>query len=139
MNQLRFRPVKHLKMTVWTSVLWKMNIQMAKKWPEMVVTRSIIKEHSFWITLYLLTAKLSTGIMQFLESAIHLYSCMCTYFLKGLNFPTLTALVLTGAVCFIHRKVISTMWQTIALLYPQLLENSQWKNDFEVDFLIFFL
>ena len=33
----RFRPVKHLKMTVWTSVLWKMSIHMSKKWPEMVV------------------------------------------------------------------------------------------------------
>ena len=30
-NQLEFRPVKHLKMTVWTSVLWKMHIHMAKK------------------------------------------------------------------------------------------------------------
>ena len=29
-----------------------MNIQMAKKWPEMVVTRSFIKGHSFPITLY---------------------------------------------------------------------------------------
>ena len=26
MYQWRFRPVKHLKMTIWTSVLWKMNI-----------------------------------------------------------------------------------------------------------------
>ena len=30
-----------------------MNIQMAKKWPEMVVTRSFKKGHSFRITLYL--------------------------------------------------------------------------------------
>ena len=30
-----------------------MNIQMAKKWPEMVVTQSFIKGHSFPITLYL--------------------------------------------------------------------------------------
>ena len=30
-----------------------MNIQMAKKWPEMVVTPSFIKGHSFPITLYL--------------------------------------------------------------------------------------
>ena len=35
--QLRFRLVKHLKMTVWNSVLWKENIQLAKKWPDMVV------------------------------------------------------------------------------------------------------
>ena len=35
--QSRFRLVKHLKMTVWTSVLWKKNIQLAKKWPDMVV------------------------------------------------------------------------------------------------------
>ena len=30
-----------------------MNMQMAKKWPEMVVTRSFKKGHSFRITLYL--------------------------------------------------------------------------------------
>ena len=37
MKQSRFRPVQHLKMTVWTSVLWKINIQLAKKLPEIVV------------------------------------------------------------------------------------------------------
>ena len=37
MNQSRFRPIKHLKMTVWTSVLWKINIQLAKKWSDIVV------------------------------------------------------------------------------------------------------
>ena len=47
MNQSEFRPVKHLKMTVWTSVLWKMNIHMAKKWPEMVVTLSFISIFHF--------------------------------------------------------------------------------------------
>ena len=30
-------PVEHTKMTVWTSGLWKINIHMAKKWPETVV------------------------------------------------------------------------------------------------------
>ena len=47
LNQSKFRPVKHLKMTVWTSVLWKMNIHMAKKWPEMVVTLSLISIFHF--------------------------------------------------------------------------------------------
>ena len=51
-NLLEFRPVKYVIMTIWTSVLWKMNIQMAKNWPEMVITRSFIKGHSFPITLY---------------------------------------------------------------------------------------
>ena len=51
-NLDQFRPVKHVKMTVWTSVLWKMNIHIAKKWPEMVVTWSFIKGHSFQISLY---------------------------------------------------------------------------------------
>ena len=37
MYQLKFRLVKHLKMTVWTSVLWKTNIQLTKKWPDMAV------------------------------------------------------------------------------------------------------
>ena len=33
----RFRPVKHLKMTIWTSVLWKMTIHMSTKWLEVVI------------------------------------------------------------------------------------------------------
>ena len=51
-NLLEFRPVKHVIITVWTSVLWKMNIHISKKWPELVVTRSFIKGHSFPISLY---------------------------------------------------------------------------------------
>ena len=51
-NLLEFRPVKHVIMTVWTSVLWKMNIHISKKWPELVITLSFIKEHSFPIGLY---------------------------------------------------------------------------------------
>ena len=51
-NLLEFRPVKHVIMTVWTSVFWKMNIHISKQWPELVVTRSFIKGHSFPITLY---------------------------------------------------------------------------------------
>ena len=39
-------------MTVRTSVLWKMKIHMAKKWPEKVVQRSFLKEHSFPNGLY---------------------------------------------------------------------------------------
>ena len=31
---LGFRPIKHFKMTVWISDLWKINIHMAKKCPE---------------------------------------------------------------------------------------------------------
>ena len=41
LNQLEFRPIKHIKMTVWTSVLWKITIQLAKKWPEMVVKKVV--------------------------------------------------------------------------------------------------
>ena len=47
-----YGPVKHLKMTVRTSVLWKITIHMAKKWPEIVLQRSFIKGHSFPISLY---------------------------------------------------------------------------------------
>ena len=39
-------------MTVRTSILWKMNMHMAKKWPEKVVQRSFIKRHSFRNSLY---------------------------------------------------------------------------------------
>jgi hypothetical protein len=35
-QNLRFRPLKHLKMIVWTSILWKTNIQLEKLWPNMV-------------------------------------------------------------------------------------------------------
>ena len=52
MTQSRFRPIKYLKMTVRTSVLWKINIHIAKKWPGMVVHRLFIKEHSFVYRLY---------------------------------------------------------------------------------------
>ena len=38
-KQLGFRPVQHLKMTIWTSVLRKIFMQLAKKWLEMVVKR----------------------------------------------------------------------------------------------------
>ena len=54
MTQSRFRPIRHLKMTVRTSVLWKIHTHMAKKWPGMVVQRSFIKEHSFVNRLYVL-------------------------------------------------------------------------------------
>ena len=54
-NLLKFRPVKHVIMTIWTSVLWKMIIHISKKWPELVVTLSFIKGHSFRISLYITT------------------------------------------------------------------------------------
>ena len=38
----RFRHVKDLKMTVWTSVFWKITIQMAKKWSKIVKTLKYI-------------------------------------------------------------------------------------------------
>ena len=59
-NLLEFRPVKHVIMTVWTSVFWKMNIHISKQWPELVVTRSFIKGHSFPISLYLIFCLHST-------------------------------------------------------------------------------
>ena len=60
MNQSYVRLVKLFKMTVRTSVLWKMKIHMAKYWPEKVVQRSFIKEHSFPIGLYLVVVWSST-------------------------------------------------------------------------------
>ena len=83
MNQSRFRPVKSLKMTVRTSVLWKMNIHMGKKWPEMVVQRSSIKGHSFpyrlyhkdrhWITISLR----SPLLFQVLHTYLHTWIYFC--------------------------------------------------------------
>ena len=34
-NQLRFRPVQHLKMMIWTSFVWKIYL-LSQKWPEKV-------------------------------------------------------------------------------------------------------
>ena len=53
MNHLRFKLIKHLKMTIWISVLWKINTHMARKWQGMVLLKSFIKEHSFRNSLYL--------------------------------------------------------------------------------------
>ena len=47
LNQLGFWPIQHIKRTVWTSVLWKINIQEAKKWPEMVLKQPFILSFSF--------------------------------------------------------------------------------------------
>ena len=47
LNQSEFRPVKHLKMTVWTAILWKMHIHMANKWPEMVIKWSFMRDIHF--------------------------------------------------------------------------------------------
>ena len=52
-NLDQLRPVKPIKMTVWSSFLWKMNIHIVKKWPEMVEQRSHIKGHSFPYWLYM--------------------------------------------------------------------------------------
>ena len=57
---LRFKPVKHLEMIVWTSVLWKMTIHMSQKWPEMVVKPDMCSHfyiesvyiYVFFITFY---------------------------------------------------------------------------------------
>ena len=44
---MRFMTIKHLKMTVWTSGLWKKKVQMVKKWPEMVVKRPFMSQFHF--------------------------------------------------------------------------------------------
>ena len=48
MNQSRCRPVQHLKMTVWSSVFLKIDIQKAKEWPERVLQQSFISIFHFW-------------------------------------------------------------------------------------------
>ena len=43
-NYITSRLIKHLKMTVWISVLWKIfTYVVAKKWPEMVVKWQVLK------------------------------------------------------------------------------------------------
>ena len=46
-NQILDLLFKHIKMTVSTSVLWKLNIQLAKKWPKIVVKYPLIIVISF--------------------------------------------------------------------------------------------
>ena len=48
--QFRFRLLKHLKRTVWNSVLWKTIIQLAKKWPEKVVKWPFISCYFFRVS-----------------------------------------------------------------------------------------
>ena len=45
MTQSRFWPVEHLKMTVRTSILWKINTHMMKKW-------AFMNSVSFWNDFY---------------------------------------------------------------------------------------
>ena len=52
--QFRFRFVKHLKMIIWTSVLWN-SWQLEKKWPGMVVKWLFVLSDSFPIRVYILT------------------------------------------------------------------------------------
>ena len=40
MNQLSFKPVQHLKMTIWILVLWEILMQFVKKWLKMFVKRT---------------------------------------------------------------------------------------------------
>ena len=47
LNKLGFRSVKHLKLIVWISVLWKINLHMAKKWPERVLKLSFLSNIHF--------------------------------------------------------------------------------------------
>ena len=44
---ITFEPFTHIKMTVQTSVLWKINIHMVKKWPEMAVKWPFMSQFHF--------------------------------------------------------------------------------------------
>ena len=39
-NKLGFRSVEYTKMTVWDSDLWKIDIHITKKWPELIIEQS---------------------------------------------------------------------------------------------------
>ena len=79
-------------MTVRTSVLWKMNIHMAKKGPEMVVQRSYIKGHSFPYRLYVFITKIFWWTFDVVERL-----CLC--FLNPLK-------------SFRHKSHHLFLWQT---------------------------
>ena len=70
LNQLRFWPIKHTRMTVWTSVLWKILIQLAKKWPEMVLQHPFINSLSFPNSLYFIVPSPSTTLSKTLNPFI---------------------------------------------------------------------
>ena len=66
---IQFRPVKHLKMTVWTSALWKTKIHMAKngqKWSYNCYLRvTFISKHSlcFWKFLTFILSPCHTHVL----------------------------------------------------------------------------
>ena len=102
-------------MTVRTSVLWKMNIHMAKKWPEMVVKRSYIKGHSFPYRLYFLKYEM-TEFDQLDSILCGFFVCVCLFWLWHIwsrivpnrkkythtkdKFPTSDFILLLGVMSF---------------------------------------
>ena len=52
LNQSEFRSSKHLKMTAWTSILWKINKQLAESWPETAGKQPSISQFYFETEYY---------------------------------------------------------------------------------------
>ena len=90
-------------MTVWTSFLWKMNIHIAKKWPEVVVTRSFMRDIHF-----------ETVFMTWIQ--LNLYH-LETFNLKKLNAhkyinSKVTPITLRYQLLFVYRKENSLVYVT---------------------------
>ena len=60
-------------MTDWTSVLWKILKQLAKKWPEMVQQRPFLNSLSFSNSLYYYAA----GVPECLKSGGDSFAIIC--------------------------------------------------------------
>ena len=95
-------------MTVRASVLWKMNIHMAKKWPEKVVQRSFIKEHSFRNSLYLKKLHRQKKLF-FLKShvscSLHLWALFmreAPYEAKTWNIHTKSIVTISGDTLYVR-------------------------------------
>ena len=99
-------------MTVRTSVLWKINIHMAKKWPEKVIQRSFIKEHSFANRLYVSSFFLKRGQIKYFSLIFSIFDIIWPQCPRtDLNIRNLPRPKTTTAWKLIpHRSKISKNW-----------------------------
>ena len=116
MNQLWFRLVKLFKMIFRTSVLWKLNMHMAKKWTEMV------KKPLLLIILHLF--RLVT-VQFFFCLSVSIYSLTATLKLIQPSERTQKCLKISK-LFFVKNKAKCN--QTLLTLWPSYV-SLLWKNE----------
>ena len=110
-------------MTIWTLVLWKMNIHMAKKNARKVVQRSFVKGHSFWNSLYVFL-----GISQPLHrrfNSLFLVSLLEAAIAKKMDVP------LHPYSRLMHQKLTTLFWslrRLVAAVHAVLSNKKTFEN-----------